>query len=65
MNQFKQMCDPQQAFDQKIYSLDKIIEQTYQSFETQFIPILKDMRALKSILKKNEKKLAQMNKQAA
>lgn len=30
---------------------------TYQSFETHFIQILKDMKELKSILKKNEKVL--------
>ena len=57
MQQFKQLCDPHQPFEQKTYNLDKIIEQTYQSFETQYIPILKDMRALKSLLKTNEKKL--------
>ena len=37
IKKFRKLCDPLQPYEQKIYSLDKIIETTYQSFDLHLI----------------------------
>ena len=56
---FQAMCDPTLPYELKIKALDQVIESDFESFDTQKISILRDIRLLRRILKKNEKVLAQ------